>query len=233
MVAFSGCIETPDAQAARISNDLLTLYGWEQIGDTVYERHNHSVMGMFDVSVNIAKISYQNVDIVDNITNQIDVQIKLIKEAQNIPPDAKLPDVPQYNITCNISTIDTIRITSPAGIELPSEAILEVINPMIEAMLVQFNIVGFEKINTTELIIDDNSIAILDTYTGKILIDDTLMNVNIFIATWAASGSNIVVIGSVPTGEMEVKRILDVPIVVTIDGNQEMYEMIDMVKSIT
>lgn len=215
----SGCLETPETKAAMINPDELSTYGWEQVGDVTYENHVQEIQNVTELSINIATAAYQDREFTEGI----------LQEMQNLQNG-------NVDLTANIPIMApqliTVRIALPAGIELPADVAAEVINSQIETIFIQNDVEDLMEVRATEISLDDGSIATTGIYSGKMGTDATSINVTGIIALWSNSNSNTIVVGIVPDGQITLPGGNNEQTLLSIDGDQEMNEIIEMIKTI-
>lgn len=219
----SGCLETPDATPAKVSSEALSKYGWVQIGDVTYETQEEEISGTV-IKVNTATIIYQD----EQLGQDINVNLQNEISQGHVQTGVQSPTAG--------SQLITIRIVLPGGIGLPSSVTSKLIGSQITNLAQENNIMNFKKVGTRETNVKDGSSVTANTYSGTITSSDGRNSVSVdvmgVIVPWSGSGSNIIAIGIVPDGDIKVKTELIDLTVITIDGNAEIEEMLELIKTI-
>lgn len=220
LATASGCLETPEASPALIDSHELSIYGWEQVGDVTYESHVQEIQNVTELSINIATAMYQDREFTESALQEI----QSLQNGHAMDLTANIPIMGPQLIT--------VRITLPAGIELPADVAAEIMNSQMEAVLSQNDVENLMEVGSTEINLNDGSIATTGIYNGKMGTDTTSINVSGIISLWSGSNSNTIVIGIVPDGEIALPGRNNGETLLTIDGDQEINEIIEMIKTI-
>ena len=219
----SGCLETPEATPAKVSSEALSEYGWVRIGDVAYESQEEEISGTV-IKVNTAMIMYQD----EQLGQDMLAELSKLQSQYNVQVDAQLPTVG--------SQLMTLRVVLPGGIGLPSSATSSLIDSQIDKMARENNIENFKKVGTREITVNDGSVITANTYSGTIALDGDMngasIDVMVIIAPWSSSGSNIFAIGVVPNGDINLTMRPIEKTIITINGDDEIDEIVEMIKTI-
>ena len=219
----SGCLETPEATPAKVSSEALSEYGWVRIGDVAYESQEEEISGTV-IKVNTAMIMYQD----EQLGQDMLAELSKLQSQYNVQVDAQLPTVG--------SQLMTLRVVLPGGIGLPSSATSSLIDSQIDKMARENNIENFKKVGTREITVNDGSVITANTYSGTTALDgdvnDATIDVMVIIAPWSSSGSNIFAIGVVPDGDINLTMEPIEKTIITINGDDEIDEIVEMIKTI-
>ena len=215
----SGCLETPETKAALINPDELSTYGWEQVGDVTYESHVQEIQNVTELSINIATAVYQDREFTESV-----LQDMQNLQGGNIDFTANIPIMAPQMIT--------VRVALPAGIELPADVAAEIINSQMETIFTQNDVEDLMEVKATEINLNDGSTATTGIYSGKMGTGNTSINVTGIIALWSNSNSNTIVAGIIPDGQIALPDENNEQTLLSIDGDQEMNEIIEMIKTI-
>lgn len=219
----SGCLETPDATPAKVSSEALSKYGWVQSGDVIYESQEEEISGKV-IKINTAMITYQD----EQLSQGILAGLSNLQSQYNIQADVQMPTVG--------SQLMILRVVLPGGIGLPSSATSRLIDSQIEAMGRDNNIENFMKVGTRKITINDGSVITANTYTGTIVLDGDVnsktIDIMAIVAPWSSSGSNIFAIGIVPNGDINLIIGTIEKTVITINGDDEIDDIVEMIKTI-
>ena len=219
----SGCLETSEATPAKVSSEALSEYGWVRIGDVAYESQEEEISGTV-IKVNTAMIMYQD----EQLGQDMLAELSKLQSQYNVQVDAQLPTVG--------SQLMTLRVVLPGGIGLPSSATSSLIDSQIDKMARENNIENFKKVGTREITVNDGSVITANTYSGTTALDgdvnDATIDVMAIIAPWSSSGSNIFAIGVVPDGDINLTMEPIEKTIITINGDDEIDEIVEMIKTI-
>lgn len=219
----SGCLETPEATPAKVSSEALSEYGWVRIGDVAYESQEEEISGTV-IKVNTAMIMYQD----EQLGQDMLAELSKLQSQYNVQVDAQLPTVG--------SQLMTLRVVLPGGIGLPSSATSSLIDSQIDKMARENNIENFKKVGTREITVNDGSVITANTYSGTIALDGDMNGASIdvmaIIAPWSSSGSNIFTIGVVPDGDIDLTMGPIEKTIITINGDDEIDDIVEMIKTI-
>ncbi|NOR49354.1 MAG: hypothetical protein GQ533_15140 [Methanosarcinaceae archaeon] len=219
----SGCLETPEATPAKVSSEALSEYGWVRIGDVAYESQEEEISGTV-IKVNTAMIMYQD----EQLGQDMLAELSKLQSQYNVQVDAQLPTVG--------SQLMTLRVVLPGGIGLPSSATSSLIDSQIDKMAGENNIENFKKVGTREITVNDGSVITANTYSGTTALDgdvnDATIDVMVIIAPWSSSGSNIFAIGVVPDGDINLTMEPIEKTIITINGDDEIDDIVEMIKTI-
>jgi len=219
----SGCLETPDATPAEVSSEALSKYGWVQIGDVAYESQEEEISGTV-IKINTAMIMYQD----EQLGMDILEELRNLQDQYGVQTDVQIPTVG--------SQLMSLRVVLPGGIGLPSSVTSSLIDSQIDTLASQNNIENFKKVGTREITVKDGSIVTANTYSGTISLNGDMNGAGIdvmgIIAPWSSSGSNIFVIGVVPDGDINMEMGPIEKTIITIDGNAEIDDLLELIKTI-
>ncbi len=215
----SGCLETPEATPAEVSSEALSKYGWVQIGEVAYESQKEEISGTV-IKINTAMIMYQD----EQLGQDILEELRNLQSQYDVQADVQLPTVG--------SQLMTLRIVLPGGIGLPSSVTSKLIDSQIANLARDNNIENFKNVGTREITVKDGSTVTANTYSGTIALNGASIDVMGIIAPWSSSGSNIFAIGVVPDGDINMEMESIEKTVITIDGNAEIDDLLELIKTI-
>lgn len=215
----SGCLETPEATPAEVSSEALSKYGWVQIGEVAYESQEEEISGTV-IKINTAMIMYQD----EQLGQDILEELRNLQSQYDVQADVQLPTVG--------SQLMTLRIVLPGGIGLPSSVTSKLIDSQIANLARDNNIENFKNVGTREITVKDGSTVTANTYSGTIALNGASIDVMGIIAPWSSSGSNIFAIGVVPDGDINMEMESIEKTVITIDGNAEIDDLLELIKTI-
>ncbi len=215
----SGCLETPEATPAEVSSEALSEYGWVQIGEVAYESQEEEISGTV-IKINTAMIMYQD----EQLGQDILEELRNLQSQYDVQADVQLPTVG--------SQLMTLRIVLPGGIGLPSSVTSKLIDSQIANLARDNNIENFKNVGTREITVKDGSTVTANTYSGTIALNGASIDVMGIIAPWSSSGSNIFAIGVVPDGDINMEMESIEKTVITIDGNAEIDDLLELIKTI-
>ena len=219
----SGCLETPEATPAEVSSEALFEYGWVQIEDVAYTSQEEEISGTV-IKVNTAMIMYQD----EQLGMDILEELRNLQSQYGVQADVQLPTVG--------SQLISLRVVLPGGIGLPSSVTSSLIDSQIDTLASQNNIENFKKVGTKEITVKDGSTVTANTYSGTISLNGDMNDAGIdvmgIIAPWSSSGTNIFVIGVVPDGDINLNLGSVEKTLITIDGDAEIEEMLELIKTI-
>lgn len=215
----SGCLETPEATPAEVSSEALSKYGWVQIGEVAYESQEEEISGTV-IKINTAMIMYQD----EQLGQDILEELRNLQSQYGVQADVQLPTVG--------SQLMTLRIVLPGGIGLPSSVTSKLIDSQIANLARDNNIENFKNVGTREITVKDGSTVTANTYSGTIALNGASIDVMGIIAPWSSSGSNIFAIGVVPDGDINMEMESIEKTVITIDGNAEIDDLLELIKTI-
>ena len=219
----SGCLETPEATPAEVSSEALSKYGWVQIGEVAYESQEEEISGTV-IKINTAMIMYQD----EQLGQDILEELRNLQSQYGVQADVQLPTVG--------SQLMTLRIVLPGGIGLPSSVTSKLIDSQIANLARDNNIENFKNVGTREITVKDGSTVTANTYSGTIALNGDMDGASIdvmgIIAPWSSSGSNIFAIGVVPDGDINMEMESIEKTVITIDGNAEIDDLLELIKTI-
>lgn len=223
LTVTSGCLETPDATPARVSSEALSKYGWVQVGDVTYESQEEEISGTV-IKINTAMILYQD----EQLGTDILKELLNLQNQYGVQADMQIPTIG--------SQLMVLRVVLPGGIGLPSSATSKLIDSQIDKLANENSIENFKKVGTREITVKDGSTVTANTYSGTIAINGDMNGASIdvmaIIAPWSGSGSNIFAIGVVPDGDINMKLGPIEKTVITIDGNSEIEDLLELIKTI-
>ncbi len=219
LVTASGCLETPDVTPASISADALNEYGWVQVGDITYGIHELALANT-TLTVSTAKGTYTDERLSKEIASHM----------QDTMADLGVEDpmeVPVFS-----SQMITMRIVLPACVTLPSGPITCIIDPLMETVTEASDIQNFSKVGSREIVLNDGSTTTSNLYTGSINTGVSSISVMGTMMLWSTPESTVFVFAIVPDGAIDLKIGTLKRTIAIVDGDQEMAEVIDMVRTI-
>ena len=219
----SGCLETPAATPAEVSSEALSKYGWVQADDVTYESQEEEVSGTV-ITVNTAMIRYQD----EQLGEEIFAELRDLLSQYNMQMDEQIPKVGSH--------LMTIRVVLPGGLALPSGITSSLIDSQIDNLAKENSFENFRKVGTQEITVKDGSSVTANTYAGTVAIDGDMDGASIgvmaIVVPWSSSGSNIFAIGVVPDGDINMNLGPIEQTLITIDGNAEIEDMLELIKTI-
>ena len=219
----SGCLETPAATPAEVSSEVLSKYGWVQADDVTYESKEQEVSGTV-ITINTAMIWYQN----ERLGGEIIAELQNLYSQYNLQMDAQMPQIG--------SSLITFRVVLPGGFALPSGMASSLIDSQIENMAKNNNIKNVRKVGTQEITVKDGSSVTAATYAGTAVIDGDVdgasIDAMVIVVPWSSAGTNIFAIGLVPDGDINMNFGPVEKTLITIDGNAEIEDMLELIKTI-
>ncbi|MFP4042911.1 MAG: DUF6517 family protein [Bacteroidales bacterium] len=219
--SISGCLDTPEAKPAKVDASVLSEYGWEKNGNVSYESYEKSMTG-FNVSINTAITTYQDKMLSDQISRQIQNLLTINNITLNTDSGAEYIG----------SRLITINITLPAGVEIPDTVMSKIVDTQMEELTNQANIDNFNKRESEKIDISNGSTANVDYYVGSVPANGFSIDVRGVIASWSSPDSTIIAIGVVPDGDIKLNIKGDDIKVITINGEKEMDDVTELIKSI-
>ena len=222
----SGCLETPDATPAEVSSEALSKYGWVQADEVTYESKEQEVSGTV-ITINTAMVWYQNERLGEEIIAEI-YALQSEYNMQNMQMDVEMPRIG--------SSLITFRVVLPGGIALPSSMSASLIDSQIENMAKNNNIKDVRTVGTQEITVKDGSSVTATTYAGTAVIDGDVdgatIDAMVIVVPWSTEGTNIFAIGLVPDGDININLGSVEKTLATIDGDAEIEEIIELIKTI-
>ena len=223
LMITSGCLETSAATPAEVSSEALSEYGWVQADDVTYESQEEEISGTV-ITVNTAMIRYQD----EQLGEEIIAKLWDLQSQYNMQMDVQIPTIG--------SQLMTLRVVLPGGFALPSGITSSLIDSQIENLAKDNSIENFRKVGTQEITVKDGSSVTANTYAGTVAIDGDMdgasISVMAIVAPWSSSGTNIFAIGIVPDGDINMKMGPIEKTLITIDGNAEIEDMLELIKTI-
>lgn len=222
MVTFtitSGCLETPDVTPASVSADALNEYEWVQAEDVRYDSQELTVANT-TLMVSTAKSAYTD----ERLSNEITSQMQDAMAGLGIEG---VMEVPVFS-----SQMTTMRIMLPAGVTLPSGPITGMIDSLMETVTEANNIQNLSKVGSMEIALNDGSTTTSNTYSGRIDTDVSSISVMGTLMLWSTPDSTVIVFAIVPDGAFDLKIDTLKRTIATVYGDQEMAEVIEMVRTI-
>ena len=219
----SGCLETPDATPAEVSSEALSKYGWVQADEVTYESQEQEISGTV-ITINTAMIWYQN----ERLGEEIIAELQNLFSQYDLQTDVEMPKIG--------SSLITFRVVLPGGIALPSSMASSLIDSQIENMAKNNNIENVRKVGTQEITVKDGSSVTATTYAGTAVIDGDVdgasIDAMVIVVPWSSAGTNIFAIGIVPDGDINLNLGPVEQTLITIDGEAETEEMLELIKTI-
>jgi hypothetical protein len=172
------------------------------------------------VTINTAIITYQDT----RSAQEIAQQMWQLQKQYNIDSGLEMPFMG--------SQLVTVRLTLPAGIELPTDVASEITNYQIENTISQNDVDELMKTESGQITLDDGSVAVTSIYEGHMSGGRNSVNITGIAALWSGSHSNTIAIGIIPQGDIDIK-VADVEeTVLTIDSDKEINEILEMIRTI-
>ena len=218
--ASSGCIETPAASPALIDEDALTSYGWSQVEDIEYNTFEQEVSNGTSLTFNSTKATYQN----DRLIADIEKQTMEFKEEYMLPSDMQIP-----TITAQISTN---RIALPGKLGIPTKIISKIVDSNVEAMNGQNSIGEFNESKKMQLTSNTGAPIYLSRFTAAMPLENSSLKMLGFIAIIESEEYSTIVYGTTPNGTLPVKIGSLEADIFSIDGERELDEMIELIRTI-
>ena len=226
LMITSGCLETSAATPAEVSSEALSEYGWVQADDVTYESKEQDVSGTV-ITINTAMVWYQNERLGEEIIAEI-YALQSEYNMQNMQMDVEMPRIG--------SSLITFRVVLPGGIALPSSMSASLIDSQIENMAKNNNIKDVRTVGTQEITVKDGSSVTATTYAGTAVIDGDVdgatIDAMVIVVPWSTEGTNIFAIGLVPDGDININLGSVEKTLATIDGDAEIEEIIELIKTI-
>ena len=217
----SGCLETPAATPAEVSSEALSEYGWVQADDVTYESKEQDVSGTV-ITINTAMVWYQN----ERLGEEIIAELRDLQSQYGLQMDTQMPKIG--------SSLITFRVVLPGGFALPSGMASSLIDSQIENMAKNNNIENVRKVGTQEITVKDGSSVTATTYAGTAVIDGDGASIDamVIVVPWSSAGTNIFAIGLVPDGDINMNLGSIEQTLITIDGDAEIEEILELIKTI-
>lgn len=223
----SGCLETPAATPAKVSSEALSKYGWVQADDVTYESQEQNISGTI-ITINTAMVWYQD----EQLGEEIISELRNLQSQYNMQMDVQMPKVG--------SSLITFRVVLPGGFALPSSMSASLIDLQIESLAKNNRIENIKKVGTREITVKDGSSVTATTYAGTAAMDDDVggdvngasIGVMVIVVPWSSEGTNIFAIGVVPDGDVNLNLGPVEKTLITIDGNAEIEDMLELIKTI-
>ncbi|MDW7733117.1 MAG: hypothetical protein SCH66_11915 [Methanolobus sp.] len=215
-----GCMETPAASPALISDNTLAKYGWSQEEDIEYNTLRQSISDSASISFNSTVVKYRN----DRLAADITEQANNFKESYNLPFDPEIPMMDAW--------ISTNRITLPAGATIPTELISKITDSGVNEMSEQNNVGSFSKIETRQLTMKDGSVVSVSIYSSSVPSQNSSLNILGVVTAFGNDDSSTIVLGMTPNGSLPVNIGDTEADLFSIDGNREIEEMLELISTI-
>ncbi|QLC49767.1 hypothetical protein HWN40_05660 [Methanolobus zinderi] len=219
LIAFSGCMETPEASPALIDENALAAYGWSQDEEIEYNSFQQNISDSSAISFKSTVVRYKN----DRLASEIEEQREEFKQAYNVP---FAPEVPMTE-----AWIRTNRITLPGGAKIPTDLISKLRDSNVNDMSEQNDVRSFSKIDTRELAMQDGSVVSVSIYSGATGQNSSL-NVLGLVTVFEDGDSSVIVMGMTPNGSLPVNIGSVEADLLSIDGNDEIEEMLELISTI-
>ena len=218
--ASLGCLETPVATPALIDEAALTSYGWSQTEDIEYNTFEQEFSNGTSLKFNSTKVTYQN----DRLIADIEKQTGEFKEEYMLPSDIQIPTI--------TAQIITNRIALPGNVSIPSEMISGIVDSSVEDINKQNSIEKFNESNKIQLTSNTGARIYLSTFTGARNAENSSISMLGFVAIIEDEEFSTIIYGMTPNGTLPVKVGPLEANLFSIDGEKELAEMIELVKSI-
>ena len=218
VVLAAGCLETKEAWPAVVSEPVLKEAGWVSVGD-VQKQSQTQNLGGATVKVNMAVKNYRDDALAMNISDQV-------KKLTGLTP-GQASGATQFT-----SQLVTARLVLPAGISLPSELMNKITTSQIEQIASQNNIRDFHETGSKRTSISNGKEAEVKTYEGLIDFEGGSIKIRGMITTWPDAGSNIIVFGILPAGDILITPGSGKPVSVKVNGEEESSKMLKLIKNV-
>ncbi|WP_406661352.1 hypothetical protein V7O66_02185 [Methanolobus sp. ZRKC3] len=215
-----GCLETPVATPALIDEDALTAYGWSQAEDIQYNTFEQELSNSTNLTFNSTVVTYRN----DRLASDIEAQAQVFRDEYRLPSDVPVPMLK--------AVIITNRITLPGKANVPSELIAKILESSIEDANEQNSVESFNESSKMQLTADNGAAIHLSTFTGSTHMENSSLRILGFVALIESQDSSTIVYGMVPNGTFPVNIGPLEADLFSIDGEKELNEMIELIKTI-
>lgn len=216
----SGCLETPEASAANIDENALSSYGWSQI--SVEEKtFEQALTNSTSISFNSITTKYHN----DRLTNDVNEQALRFKEKNNLPVSIDIPESLSAQIV-------TYRLTLPSGAKLPTELVSRIMESKIDELEENNDLENTQQTTTRTIVLNDGTKTVVKIFTASGNSTDTGMRMMGFVTAFEGDDTSTVVMGFVPDGEYNIESSIVNGTLFSVDGESEIDEMLELVRTI-
>jgi hypothetical protein len=215
-----GCLETAQTEPATIDEAALEAYGWKQV--SLEEKSlEQNITESTTIVFNSTTVKYHN----DRLTSDINEQVLEFKEENNLPVSIELPESLSAQVI-------TYRLTLPSGTKLPTEIVSKILDSRMNEIQESNDIEIIQEASTRTITLADGSEAVVKIFTSSANSTASEMKMMGFFTTFSNEGSSTVVIGFVPDGAYTVDAGIINGTVFSIDGENEIDEMLELVSTI-
>ena len=225
--AFSGCLETKEAEPAFVDQATINTLGWEQSRDVQKDSLTQQV-GDMDIVINTAVVSYHDKALLDDINNQF---------GDNLGMPVSSTDPQDQNMFS--SQFLTMRLALPGGISIPESILLATVDGLIQEMAQENGIRNFNESGEETVIISTGSDVKARSYEGYIEVDsdqNTRLKVRGIIASWTGDGTTTIVIGVIPAQDIifgtRTQTGSTAEFTIKIDEDKEYQEILTLIKNV-
>ncbi|MEZ5335198.1 MAG: hypothetical protein R2741_08170 [Methanolobus sp.] len=217
---FSGCLETPQVSPATIDENALTAYGWSQVSLEV-KSLEQEITNSTTIVLNSSTAKYHN----DRLSSDINEQTLQFKEENNLPVTIDIPDSLSAQIV-------TYRLSLPSGATLPTGIVNKIMERKIAEIESSNDLGTTQETSTRKLLLDDGTETVVQIFSSSANSTDTGMKMMGFVAAFEDEESSTIVMGFVPDGEYNIESGPVNGTLFSIDGNNEIDEMLELVSTI-
>jgi hypothetical protein len=216
----SGCLETPQASPAVIDDNALLAYGWSQV--SIEENSlEQTVTDSTSIVLNSTTVKYHN----DRLSEDISKQVSDFQESNKLPLSIPIPE----NLSAQIITY---RLSLPSGAKLPTGLVSKIMEKKIGEIEDGSDIENLQEKTSRNLILADGTETMVKIFSASGNSTDSGMRMLGFVTAFENEDTSTIVMGLVPDGEyrIEVWPINDT--LFSIDGESELDEMLELVRTI-
>jgi hypothetical protein len=217
---ISGCLETAQTTPATIDDAALEAYGWSQI--SMEEKSlEQNITETTSIVFNSATVKYHN----DRLTSDINEQVLEFKEDNNLPVSIDIPESLSAQIT-------TYRLSLPSGAQLPTELVSKIMDSRMNEIRENNDIENTQESSTRTITLDDGTETVVKIFTASGNSTESGMKMMGFFTSFSNDESSTFVMGFVPDGAYTVDAGIINGTVFSIDGENEIDEMLQLVSTI-
>lgn len=220
MILISGCLETPETTPATIDENALSAYGWSQVSieEKTFEQE---ITDSKSLTISSATVEYYN----DRLMNDIKEQALQFTEDTSIPVPINMPN----GMTAHMITY---RLSLPSGAKLPTELATDIREKMLTDLKEGNDLENVQETTTRTIVLNDGTEAVVKIFSGSGNSTDTGLRMMGFITAFEGEDTNTFVMGFVPDGEHRIESGIVNTTLFSIDGESEIDEMLELVKTI-
>lgn len=217
---ISGCLETANTQPATIEEAALEAYGWSQ---TSLEEKSmeQNITDTTSIVFNSATVKYRN----ERLISDINEQILEFKEENNLPVSIDVPESFSAQII-------TYRLSLPSGAKLPTELVSKIMDSRMNEIQENNDIENTQQASTRTITLDDGTETVVKIFTASGNSTESGMKMMGFFTTFSNDDSSTIVMGFVPEGEYNMNAGIVNGTVFSIDVDNEIDEMLELVSTI-